>query len=50
MFYGLDLEGLAEVQSDSKNSTTFWGRLKGVVFLATSIVEREHAWNRQRIF
>jgi hypothetical protein len=48
MFY--DLEGLPEVQSNSKNSTTFWGRLKRRCFLATSIVEREHAWNRQRIF
>ena len=50
MFYGLDLEGLPEVQSNSKNSTTFWGRLKRRCFLATSIVEREHAWNRQWIF
>jgi hypothetical protein len=50
MFYGLDLEGLPEVQSNSKNSTTFWGDSKTSCFLATSIVEREHAWNRQRIF
>jgi hypothetical protein len=32
MFYGLDLEGLPEVQSNFKNSTTFWGRLQKALF------------------
>ncbi len=50
MFYGFDLEGSPEVPGNSKNSTTFWARLqKTLSFLATSIVEREHAWNRQWI-
>ena len=48
-FYG-DLNDRPECRY-SKNSTTFVGRLpKCVCFLATSIVEREHAWNRQWIF
>ena len=35
---------------NSKNSTTFLGRLQKTLFLATSIVRREHAWNWQWIF
>jgi hypothetical protein len=50
MFYGLDLEGSTEVPVNSKDSTTFWRRLQKTFFLAASIVEREHAWNRQWIF
>jgi hypothetical protein len=49
MFDGLDLERLPEVPVNSKDSTTFWGRLQRT-FLATSIIGREHAWNRQWIF
>ena len=41
---------LTEAPGNSKNSTPFWGRLQKALFLATSIVEREHAWNRQWIF
>src|SRR5215510_1137982 len=41
---------LTEAPGNSKNSTTFWGRLQKTLFLATSIVRREHAWNRQWIF
>ncbi len=47
MFYG-DLNS-PEVPISSKNSTTFRERLKTRYFLATSIVGREHAWNREWI-
>ena len=49
---GLGVRGPAspEVSVNSKHSTTSWGRLQTRCFLATSIVGREHAWNRQWIF
>jgi hypothetical protein len=50
MFCGLNLELIAQARGNSKNSTPFCGRLQNTLFLATSIVWREHAWNRQWIF
>jgi hypothetical protein len=45
-----DLEDGPEVVVNSKNLTPFSEKLERRCFLATSIVEREHAWNRQWIF
>jgi hypothetical protein len=50
MFCGLNLEMIARAPCNFKNSTTFCGRLQKILFLATSIVWREHAWNREWIF
>jgi len=43
LVHGLNLESSPEAPGNSKNSTTFWGRLQKALFLGTSIVEREHA-------
>src|SRR6266446_8782908 len=37
---------IPEAPGNSKNSTTFWGRLQKALFLATSIVEREHVFTQ----
>ena len=50
LFCGLNLDDRPRREFNSKDSTTFWGRLQKTLFLATSIVWREHAWNRQWIF
>jgi hypothetical protein len=50
VLFFLDLEGSPEVQLISKIRLLSGGGSKRRCFLATSIVEREHAWNRQWIF
>jgi hypothetical protein len=49
MLYGLNWNNRPKFQLIPK-IRLLSGRLQKALFLATSIVEREHAWNRQWIF